>query len=85
MITEWISTRDRTPEPGKAVLCYYQYEIFGMKCFNLVFGCFVKGEGWHRVFTTEEYNYDTLTEPLDVLYWIELPQLPELQGGENNG
>ena len=82
-MNEWISARDRTPEPGKTVLCYYQYEISGMKHFNFMFGCYVEGEGWHRV-CTSGYHYGSYIEPLDVLYWIELPQLPELPGGEND-
>ena len=74
-MNEWISARDRTPEPGKTALCYYQYEISGMKHFNFMFGCYVEGEGWHRVCTTG-YRYDSYIEPLDVLHWIELPGLP---------
>ena len=72
-MNEWISARDRTPEPGKTVLCYYQYEISGMKYFNFMFGDY--DNGWHRVCTTG-YRYDSYIEPLDVLYWIELPELP---------
>ena len=74
-MAEWISARDRTPEPGKTVLCYYQYEISGMKHFNFMFGDY--DNGWHRLCTTG-YHYDSCIEPLDVLYWIELPQLPQL-------
>ena len=58
-MNEWISARDRTPEPGKTVLCYYQYEISGMKHFNFMFGCYVEGEGWHRV-CTSGYHYGTV-------------------------
>ena len=80
-MNEWISAKDRTPEPGKTVLCYYQYEISGMKYFNFMFGDY--DNGWHRLCTTG-YHYDSCIEPLDVLYWIELPQLPELPGSEND-
>ena len=78
---KWINARERTPEPEKTVLCYYQYEISGMKYFNFMFGCYVEGEGWHRV-CTSGYHYDSCIEPLDALYWIELPELP---GGEKDG
>ena len=78
---KWINARERTPEPEKTVLCYYHYEISGMKYFNFMFGCYVEGEGWHRVYTSK-YHYANYIEPLDVLYWIELPELPE---GENDG
>ena len=80
-MNEWIRAKDRTPEPGKTVLCYYQYEISGMKYFNFMFGDY--DNGWHRVCTTG-YRYDNYIEPLNVLYWIELPQLPELPGGEKD-
>lgn len=74
-MAEWISAKDQTPEPGKTVLCYYQYEISGMKNFSLMLGCYVEVEGWHRV-CTSGYHYANYIEPLDVLYWIELPELP---------
>ena len=87
-MAEWISAKDQTPEPGKTVLCYYQYEISGMKNFNLMLGCYVEGEGWHRV-CTSGYHYANYIEPLDVLYWIELPELPsgytELEYIESSG
>lgn len=80
-MAEWISAKDQPPEPGKTVLCYYQYEISGMKNFNLMLGCYAEGEVWHRV-CTSGYHYANYIEPLDVLYWIELPELPK---GENDG
>ena len=33
-MNEWIRAKDQTPKPDKTVLCYYQYEISGMKHFN---------------------------------------------------
>ena len=59
-------------------------EWISVKNFNLMLGCYVEGEGWHRV-CTSGYHYDSFIEPLDVLYWIELPELPELPGGEKDG
>ena len=50
-MNEWIRAKDQTPKPDKTVLCYYQYEISGMKHFNFMFGCYVEGDGWHRVCT----------------------------------
>lgn len=72
-MNEWIRAKDQTPKPDKTVLCYYQYEISGMKHFNFMLGDY--DNGWHRVCTTG-YRYDSYIEPLDVLYWIELPGLP---------
>ncbi|MBC8612093.1 DUF551 domain-containing protein [Massilimaliae timonensis] len=63
---EWISVKDRLPEPFISVLCYMP----GEQPFPTVHEGFVSNNGiWHS-------NYFN-REPGEVTHWMPLPQPPE--------
>ena len=64
----WISARDRLPENGKMILCWYRYfgyaEDFGV-------GCYFNG-AWIGSWPVDP----------DVLFWQPLPDPPKMEDTE---
>lgn len=72
---EWTSVKDRLPKQDKATsllgYCRNKYEDGHLKWQGVIEVYFDPFTGWHRC---EKYDY----KPVTVLYWAELPQLPEV-------
>lgn len=68
-MSEWISVKDRLPEPDKDVLLFFGYG----QCSMAVGGKYELDDGWYSI-TDGEYYTDCDTPPL---YWMPLPTPPK--------
>lgn len=75
-VPQWISVKDRLPENGEYVLCWYEYFRYGD--FNAMFAAYGIGYCYNGHWGGEVANGTKAR----VLAWMPLPEPPK---GENDG
>lgn len=75
-VPQWISVKDRLPENGEHVLCWYEYFRYGD--FNAMFAAYGIGYCYNGHWGGEVANGTKAR----VLAWMPLPEPPK---GENDG
>ena len=75
-MAEWISVKERLPEEGKEVLCWYEYFRYGS--YNRMFQTYGIGQCYNKMWCGEVANGIRAR----VIAWMPLPKPP---GGENDG
>lgn len=75
-MSEWISVKDKMPEDGVDVLCWYEYFRYGN------YNCMWKTYGIGYCFN-EHWGGEVMNGTMPrVIAWMPLPEPPE---GERNG
>ena len=75
-MAEWISVKERLPEDGKEVLCWYEYFRYGS--YNRMFQTYGIGQCYNKMWCGEVANGIRAR----VIAWMPLPEPPK---GESNG
>ena len=75
-MAEWISVKERLPEDGKEVLCWYEYFRYGS--YNRMFQTYGIGQCYNKTWCGEVANGICAR----VIAWMSLPEPPK---GENDG
>lgn len=69
-VNQWISVKDRLPEPGKEVLVWYRY-TWGAGFTSYRFGI----SKWYS--NIKRWYEGCLPKDIEVLYWQPLPEPPK--------
>lgn len=75
-MSEWISVKDKMPEDGVDVLCWYEYFRYGD--YNCMWRTYGIGRCFYKMWSGEVANGTRAR----VIAWMPLPEPPE---GEENG
>lgn len=76
-MTEWISVKDKLPEENGCYLCWYEYFRYGH--YNRMYQTCDRGYFINGMWSGEPTNGTNAK----VLYWMPLPNPPEVNANES--